>query len=84
MLKKLVVSALFVGSCLTLGMAVPQVAHATLPKFHQVTKCVMQGQQGVQLCTVYSEASDGSLTPLYCYYLYANGSRSPIFVSPDL
>lgn len=84
MLKKLVVSALFVGSCLTLGMAVPSAAHATIPKFHQVTKCVMQGQRGVQLCTVYMEAPNGSLTPSYCYYLYADGSRSPIFISPDL
>lgn len=84
MLKKLAVSALFVGSCLTLGMTVPQQAHATVPHFHWITKCVMHGRDGTQLCTVYMEAADGSLSAVEYYYIYANGSRSPIFMSPDL
>ena len=78
MLKKLLVSALFVGAGLTLG-GLPQVAHAKIPKLNIVTKCVMQGRDGTQLCTMYSTAADGTLTELGYYYIYANGSRSQIF-----
>lgn len=84
MLKNLAVSALFVGAGLVLGMGVPQTANATIPRGHSVTECVQHGRDGTQLCTVYWGLVGAPMTAQYYYYLYANGSRSPIFVSPDL
>ncbi|HET8897713.1 MAG TPA: hypothetical protein VFN09_02860 [Rhodanobacteraceae bacterium] len=89
MMQKFVARGLLAGLILAAGATTaPQVANAAglLPLGHQRTECVAVPPvwAHTQLCTVYRQFGNGPWQASYSYYLYADGSRSPIFISQDM